>query len=77
MYIWIGSLFKNYKILRVAYNKYDMEGNNIDHGIPIQEFFVKKFYKLTPKHILFKNFEGKKVELRSAAPMDYMVEDYN
>jgi hypothetical protein len=61
----------------VYYNKYDHEGASIDHGIPPHKFYVKKFYKLTPKHIRFKDFDNKKVDLKAANAMDYMTEDYN
>ena len=36
---------------------------------------VRKIYQLGPKFIKFKTFDGNKVELKTATPMDYMTEE--
>ena len=49
------------------------EGEIID--VLVRKFEVRKFYKKTPKYMKFKTMSGKKVEIRTNNPKDYVVED--
>ena len=72
-WIWIVSWFEVHKQLTVSYNKYNKEGEIIDTLTRTWE--VRKIYQLGPKFIKFKTFDGNKVELKTATPMDYMTEE--
>ena len=65
--------FEKHQSLSVHYNKYNKEGEIID--VLVRKFEVRKFYKKTPKYMKFKTMSGKKVEIRTNSPMDYVVED--
>ena len=67
------SFFEKHQQLRVRYNQYDVEGNIIDNLTRV--FEVRKIYKCTPKHMKFKVMNGKKIELKTTSPMDYILED--
>ena len=73
--IWIFILwfFEKHQSLSVHYNKYNKEGEIID--VLVRKFEVRKFYKKTPKYMKFKTMNGKKVEIKTNSPMDYIVED--
>ena len=71
--IFILSLFEKHQQLRVRYNQYDVEGNIIDNMVRV--FEVRKIYKCTPKHMKFKVMNGKRIELKTTSPMDYILED--
>jgi len=73
IWLWLVSWFEVHKQLTVSYNKYNQEGEIIDTLTRTWE--VRKIYNLGPKFIKFKTFEGNKVELRTATPMDYMTEE--
>jgi hypothetical protein len=60
-------------ILSIRYNQYDSQGEIID--VIVRKFEVRKFYKRTPKHMVFKQMNGKKVEVKTDKPMDYVLED--
>ena len=65
--------FEKHQSLSVHYNKYNKEGEIID--VLVRKFEVRKVYKKTPKYMRFKTMSGKKVEIRTNSPMDYVVED--
>jgi len=67
------SLFEKHQQLRVRYNQYDVEGNIIDNLTRV--FEVRRMYKCTPKHMIFKVMNGKRIELKTTSPMDYILED--
>ena len=73
LWIIILSLFEKHQELRVRYNQYNVEGEIIDNLTRV--FEVRKMYKCTPKHMKFKVMNGKKVELKTTLPMDYILED--
>ena len=70
---WILSWFEKHQYLYVSHNQYNHEGEIID--VLEKKFEVRKFYKIGPKHMKFKQMNGRKVELRTATPMDYMLEE--
>ena len=72
-WLWIVSWWECHKQLTVSYNKYNKEGEIIDTLTRTWE--VRRIYSLGPKYISFKTFEGNKVELKTATPMDYMTEE--
>ena len=71
--IFILSLFERHQKLSIRYNQYDSQGEIID--VILRKFEVRKFYKRTPKHMVFKQMNGKKVEVKTDKPMDYVLED--
>ena len=71
--IFILSLFERHQKLSIRYNQYDSQGEIID--VIVRKFEVRKFYKRTPKHMVFKQMNGKKVEVKTDKPMDYVLED--
>ena len=73
IWLWMVSWFECHKQLTVSYNKYNQEGEIID--TLTRSWEVRKIYNLGPKYIAFKTFEGNKVELKTATPMDYMTEE--
>lgn len=73
LFIAFLSLFEKHQELRVRYNQYNVEGEIIDNLTRV--FEVRKMYKCTPKHMKFKVMNGKKVELKTTLPMDYILED--
>ena len=73
LFIAFLSLFEKHQQLRVRYNQYDVEGNIIDNLTRV--FEVRRMYKCTPKHMIFKVMNGKRVELKTTSPMDYILED--
>ena len=72
-WLWIVSWWECHKQLTVSYNKYNKEGEIIDTLTRTWE--VRRIYSLGPKYISFKTFEGNKVDLKTATPMDYMTEE--
>jgi len=70
---FILSLFEKHQKLSVRYNHYDSQGEIID--VIVRKFEVRRFYKISAKHMKFKTMNGKKVELKTATPMDYMLEE--
>jgi hypothetical protein len=73
LYIAFLSLFEKHQQLRVRYNQYDIEGKIIDNLTRV--FEVRRMYKCTPKHMIFKVMNGKRIELKTTSPMDYILED--
>ena len=73
LFIAFLSLFEKHQQLRVRYNQYDVEGKIIDNLTRV--FEVRRMYKCTPKHMIFKVMNGKRVELKTNSPMDYILED--
>ena len=71
--IFILSLFERHQKLSIRYNQYDSQGEIID--VIVRKFEVRRFYKRTPKHMVFKQMNGKKVEVKTDKPMDYVLED--
>ena len=61
---------RNIKNLEYDINQYNVEGEIIDNLTRV--FEVRKMYKCTPKHMKFKVMNGKKVELKTTLPMDYI-----
>jgi hypothetical protein len=62
--------------LWITYNKNDKVPGE---PAPIREshrFIVSKKIKITPKHIKFKDDKKRRVEIKSAKPMDYMIREY-
>ena len=72
-YHWILSWFEKHQYLYVSHNQYNSFGEIID--VLERKFEVRKFYKITPKHMKFLQMNGRKVELKTATPMDYMLEE--
>ncbi len=72
-YNWILSWFEKHQYLYVSHNQYNSLGEVID--VLEKRFEVRKFYKITPKHMKFLQMNGRKVELKTATPMDYMLEE--
>ena len=72
-YHWILSWFEKHQYLYVSHNQYNSLGEVID--VLEKRFEVRKFYKITPKHMKFLQMNGRKVELKTATPMDYMLEE--
>ncbi len=70
---WILSWFEHHQYLYVSHNQYNQEGEVVD--VLEKKFEVRKFYKCTQTHMRFKQMNGAKVELRTATPMDYMLEE--
>ena len=70
---FILSLFEKHQKLSVRYNHYDSQGEIID--VIVRKFEVRKFYKKTTKHMVFKQMNGKRVEVKTDRPMDYVLED--
>ena len=73
IWIWCTSWFEDNKYLYVTHNQYNHEGELID--VLEKKFKVRKFYLIKAKHMKFKTMDGKKVELVTNTPMDYMLED--
>lgn len=73
IYHWILSWFEKHQYLYVSHNQYNSLGEIID--VLERKFEVRKFYKITPKHMKFLQMNGRKVELKTATPMDYMLEE--
>ena len=65
---WLKSLFITYYKLTVSYNA--TWGDKDD-----QSFVVKKFYVKKEKHLKFRDENNKLVEYRSAAGLNYIIED--
>lgn len=65
-------LFEDHKYLHITKTEYNSEGEVVD--VITRSFTVRKFYKCTGKHMSFKTYDGTRVELKSATPMDYMTE---
>tara|TARA_B100001778_G_C18473511_1_gene576927 strand:- start:723 stop:980 length:258 start_codon:yes stop_codon:yes gene_type:complete len=72
-YTWFLSWFEDHQYLYVSHNQYNSDGDVID--VLEKKFEVRKFYKISAKHMKFKQMNGRKVELRTATPMDYMLEE--
>jgi|TARA_R100000329_G_C7482992_1_gene170137 hypothetical protein len=70
---FILSLFEKHQKLSVRYNHYDSQGEIID--VIVRKFEVRRFYKKTTKHMVFKQMNGKRVEVKTDKPMDYVLED--
>ena len=70
---FILSLFEKHQKLSIRYNQYDSQGEIID--VIVRKFEVRKFYKKTAKHMVFKQMNGKRVEVKTDKPMDYVLED--
>jgi hypothetical protein len=68
-------VFEDHKYLHVTKTEYNAEGDVVD--VIVRSFTVRKFYKCTNKHMLFKTYDNTIVELKSALPMDYMTETIN
>lgn len=67
-WLWlIAKFFPRYTLL-VSYN--DTWGDHDD-----QEYIVKKFYKKTPKLLIFKTHEGDTVEISGAEGLNYRIEE--
>jgi len=73
LYNWFVSWFEKHQYLYVSHNQYNYNGEVID--VLEKKFEVRRFYKLSAKHMKFKTMNGKKVELKTATPMDYMLEE--
>jgi hypothetical protein len=73
LWLWILSWFEHHQYLYVSHNQYNSEGEVID--VLEKRFEVRKFYKISPKYMKFKQMNGRKVELKTATPMDYMLEE--
>ena len=73
IFIFILSLFEKHQKLSIRYNQYDSQGEIID--VIVRKFEVRKFYKKTAKHMVFKQMNGKRVEVKTDKPMDYVLED--
>ena len=72
-YLWIVSWYEDHQYLYVSHNQYNHDGEVID--VLEKKFEVRKFYKISNKHMKFKQMNGRKVELKTATPMDYMLEE--
>ena len=73
VYTWFLSWFEDHQYLYVSHNQYNSDGDVID--VLEKKFEVRKFYKISAKHMKFKQMNGRKVELKTATPMDYMLEE--
>ena len=73
VYTWFLSWFEDHQYLYVTHNQYNSDGDVID--VLEKRFEVRKFYKISAKHMKFKQMNGRKVELKTAPPMDYMLEE--
>ena len=73
VWVWIASWFEDHKRLYITHNQYNADGEIID--VLEKAFDVRKFRKISAKHMKFKTIEGKEVEIKTNNPMDYMLED--
>jgi hypothetical protein len=73
---WFINLFRRQQYeLWVTYNKDDRV---FGEPAPIRDshrFHAKRIYKLSPKHIRFKDDKWRKIEIKSKLPMDYMTRE--
>ena len=73
VWVWIASWFEDHKRLYITHNQYNADGEIID--VLEKSFDVRKFRKISAKHMKFKRIQGKEVEIKTNNPMDYMLED--
>lgn len=69
IWLWIKSLFTTRYRVTVSFNK---EWGDADD----RSYITKKIITQKEKHLKFMDEDGKMVEYRSAAGLNYIIEDY-
>ena len=69
IWLWVKSLFTTRYKVTVSFNK---EWGDSDD----RTYITKKIIVQKEKHLKFRNEDGKIVEYRSSAGLNYIIEDY-